>query len=207
MSWFSRLAKFDPDQPRDNDGRWTSSGITSRTGSHLLDKLHSDGGFTYQPVTGDAPKPGDKAYAVAYSKDTERVFPLASLSVKDVQGFVKENWSDLKKSDHYFGGWVDDGKAYLDCSIVKRDEAEAIKTAQENNQLAYFDFGGMRTVNTPDRTTKADDHAGKVKPPQKVHLASPTPEGVIKLYEALTGKTATPEEVAEVTREFAHLPK
>lgn len=55
-------------------------------------------------------------------------------------------------------------------------------------------------VNQDEAPTKNDT-------PAEVHLATPTPEGVIKLYEALTGKTATPEEITEIYVEFAHLPK
>jgi hypothetical protein len=198
MSWFTRLQKFSPDQPRDGDGRWSAGGLGSRIASNLISKLKGEGGFTYQPVTKDMPKPGDPVYAVAYSKDTERVYPLGTFKPSLLQGFVKENWTDLRQPDHYLGGWVDGGKAYIDCSIVTPDEERAIKVAKDANQLAYFSFKDMTPVDTPNR---ASVHKGDAK----VHLAPATAEGVISLYEALTGQSATPEEIAEVRREFAHL--
>jgi hypothetical protein len=63
-------------------------------------------------------------------------------------------------------------------------------------------------VKTPKKDHVAKDEApAKNETPAKIHLASPTPEGVINLYEALTGKTCTAEEIAEIHAEFARLPK
>ena len=139
---------------------------------------------------------------MAYSKTTEKVFDLNSITFENVRDYVKAHWADLKQPDHYFGGWVDSGKAYLDCSIIKHSEDEAIKVARDNDQLAYFSFEKMETVNTPAKEGKdvKKDDKKDTKPKGDVHLAGTTPEGIAKMYEALTGKAATAEQLAELAR-------
>ena len=148
------LDAFDPDEPRNERGEWTAGGahvtLTHQTARTLLERAKA-GGFTYQPWTKDSPQPGDKAFAVSYSKTTEYVTEVDKLTAEVITDYILDHWGDLQHPDHYLGAWLnpDDGKVYLDCSIVTRDEKEAIKIARANEQLAYFAFENLTTVQTP----------------------------------------------------------
>lgn len=115
----------------------------------LTDSLLSTGGFT-RSLLGDSPQPGDKLFAVAFSKDTERCFSLATFQPEDLVEFIADNAETLATPAVYLGGWVDAGFVYLDCSIITADENEAMRIAHENDQLAIFCFEDMTSkVTTP----------------------------------------------------------
>lgn len=104
-----------------------------------------DGGFTYQPATDESPTSG---YALSIYKGRERVFDVAKLTLNDLWEHAQDNWDLLSKPGNYIGGWhnPEDGKAYLDVSMVVKDKAEAERMGRENNQLAYFDLGKGESV-------------------------------------------------------------
>ena len=205
------LAKtFNPNQPRDYHGRWTSGAGSfgskdPKPASDLMSRLKEEGGFTYNVVSGDSPKPGDEAFAVSYSKTTERVLDLNKMSYRDLVKYVVDHSADLSKPDHYFGGWVDQGKAYLDCSIVKKSESDAISVAQANDQLAYFSFRDMRSIDTPKKKESnmpGEKKSADVKSPIKRFMVKPNFDSIAAMYEAMTGKKITPAERAAVEAEF-----
>lgn len=118
----------------------------------LLDRIKKEGGFTYSIVNESSPKPGDKAYVVSPYKDRERVLNLDRLTPKDLVRYIASNKDMLAKDDHYFGAWVDEGKAYLDVSVVMPTPEKARALCEKHDQLAYFDLEKMQTVNVKKRT-------------------------------------------------------
>ena len=110
--------------------------------STLATVLRTDGGFT-SSLTGDSPLPGECKFAVAYSKDSERYFPLSIFEPEDLIDFIADHADALASPGVYLGGWVDRGLVYLDCSLITSDESEAMRIARANEQLAIFCFEDM----------------------------------------------------------------
>ena len=52
------------------------------------------------------------------------------------------------------GSWVNDGKVYLDVTMLITDKRKAIETAYKNNQLAIYDNTNKVVIElpTPQRT-------------------------------------------------------
>ena len=112
--------------------------------SALMNELESNGGFTYS-LDGSSPRAGEKFFAVAYSKDSERTFPLASFTPEDLVSFIADNADALASENVHLGAWVDDGTVYLDCSLILDNEAEALAIGRRNDQLAIFCFENMES--------------------------------------------------------------
>ncbi len=163
----------------------------------LQKRVNEKGGFTYQPITKDSPQPGDTAFAVSYSKTTEKVIDKDKLKLTDIVKYIIAHQEDLSKKDHYLGAWVDGDKVYLDCSIVTKDEKEAVKIAQENDQLAYFSFKNLETVTTPQKSKSMDEKQessiSRMMIPGNMDL-----QHIIELYQNITGKTANKEDIEEL---------
>jgi hypothetical protein len=156
------LKDFNPDQPRDSSGKWTTEGggmvgghkdLVSRMFAAMTDEhgnLKPDAGFTLDARTKE---PVTEGYAVA-------VFPTHSLELDpknttkaDMQAKVAQWLNDNhgKLTDPAarvkIGGWVDPatGHAWLDVTRVyganERDMAMRIGTAK--NQIAIANLGAI----------------------------------------------------------------
>jgi hypothetical protein len=113
----------------------------------LATTLAHDGGFT-RSLLGDSPLPGSKLFAVAYSKDSERYFPLVTFEPEDLVDFIQDHADALSRPGIYLGAWVDRGLVFLDCSRITDDENEAMQIARDNDQLAIFCFEDMTSKAT-----------------------------------------------------------
>ena len=60
--------------------------------------------------------------------------------------YVSEHGFMLSDVTYNLGGWINDGKLYLDISVVYDNEEEAIRMAKENKQLAYFDIANGKEI-------------------------------------------------------------
>lgn len=56
--------------------------------------------------------------------------------------FIKEN---LPKQAH-FGLWIDNGKLYIDKSMVIVEKGNAMEIAKQNNELAIWDFATNESI-------------------------------------------------------------
>ncbi len=115
----------------------------------LTDTLHrtliENGGFTFKLDTGEEPRIGDRRFAVAYSKSTERVYNLDTFTIADLVEYIATHEHELSRANVHLGGWVDDGKVFLDCSIVVGDINIAIEIANRAEQIAIFCFEDCTT--------------------------------------------------------------
>jgi hypothetical protein len=104
-----------------------------------------DGGFTYQPTSGHQPT---KGYALSIYPDRSVAMDATKISSQDLVDYAAKNSDLFVKSDHYMGAWHDPetGKVFLDVSVVKTDEKEAIALALKHDQIAYFDLGNFKSV-------------------------------------------------------------
>lgn len=115
---------------------------------NLFSTLKREGGFTLNIETGESPEPGESKYAVAFSKTTERTFPLANFTPSDLVNFIAGNHDVLEQPGIFLGAWIDAGTVYLDCSLVTSDEKLAFRLARENEQIAVFCFENMESRTT-----------------------------------------------------------
>lgn len=114
-----------------------------------LTKLIKDNpeGFTVDPTTGAWPSEG---YVVAPLKRTEIILDEAELS-DDVARELLDNvvtMTQLTGSKVYAGGWLYEGKYYLDASMVFDNEADALYAAAAGRQIGLFDLGTFNEIET-----------------------------------------------------------
>ena len=112
-------------------------------------KKHSqEHGFTTDKF-GNAPTTGFMVSVIG----RESVSPVKSI-FGDYEGptygkifdFCHNNWDRVVNGD-YIGGWVSEGRLYLDVSVHFADRSEAIDFAVANDQLAIFDLDNCETIN------------------------------------------------------------
>lgn len=116
--------------------------------SDLLSRLFSNGGFSYSPTTKSFLAEG---YAVSIYKDRETVTDLGqsyNAATAAIASFWINNIDTLHEPNHVFGAWInpEDGKLYLDVSIVTLDLVRARDLARAHSQLAIFDITKGETI-------------------------------------------------------------
>jgi len=97
-----------------------------------------------------------KGYMVSIYKEREYVVPTPVADLKgksgeerlldEIHGFAKRNTDKTKLKNHYLGGWVEDGMAFLDVSVCTTKEADARAFAVRHQQLGYFDIKEKVTI-------------------------------------------------------------
>lgn len=128
-------------------------------------QLETEGGFTMS-LAGD---PQTSGYAVAPAKETERVYDSATWGETDLDEYIDEHWDLLTRERAKLGGWIHEGKVYLDVAIVVDDYDEALRLATAGDQIAFFDLANGIEINTDEanekrRTENADRGAARAIP-------------------------------------------
>jgi hypothetical protein len=109
----------------------------------LADQANENGGFTYNPTADTMPETG---FAVSIFKNLEVKLDHNQLSAFDIVNYMTRNMTTLKNTSACLGGWKNEGRWYLDISVVVGTKAEALTLAKENNQLAIFDLGRGESI-------------------------------------------------------------
>lgn len=124
-------------------------GVKVKEAKSLSTLLSGQGGFSYSTAKKSAPP--SKGFMISPYKDREFILGDVSMDdkekIKNIIKYSAKNKDLFKKKEHYFGGWVDNGKIYLDVAIRKEDEREAFNLAKQHNQLAVFNLENMESVN------------------------------------------------------------
>lgn len=132
-------------RPGEIGGSASVSGAVRDLGKGIVDRTRETGGFTVS-AKGEFLELGKTdGYAVGGQSNE------ASCSVKDwndsrkrnkfLREYVKQNVSKLMpETGNYLGGWVDNGRVYLDVSRVVKSEKEATIHAMKTDQDAITDF-------------------------------------------------------------------
>ena len=110
-------------------------------------KAHlADDGSTFDPRTGENFK-DQEAFSVSPYKDRETVIS-EELTSAHIDDFMRANADLLEKPDHVVGTWFnkDDGKSYLDVSILSKDRDEALRIGAENDQLEPFALKNLEDI-------------------------------------------------------------
>lgn len=206
-------AKYSPDQPRvpsgSGHGGEFGPGIgLDPTAATLGNQAIRGGGFSVS-TEGDNP---DHGWMVSQA-GTERSFSIDELASEqpmgtgptdnpwkdnvsnEIERFLTDNRTDLERPGTYLGGWVDEGRLYLDVSHNIESKEEAMTYADDQNQLAMFNAGTGEYVEFDRSATRAASREKKIGAPQfknreKVFLevgpGSTADELTAKLLAALT---------------------
>jgi hypothetical protein len=144
-------------------GEWRFPITREEIGRLAYQAINEKGGITID-LSGHEPSSG---YAFAPSKKTELPFEPGKITRADVQRYMVDHFTELKRPGNKLGIWVDDdGTTYLDVSQVGKPSPETIAAAQKAKQLAVWDIGAPPEHGNVDIGTI--DAAGKYHP-----IASP----------------------------------
>lgn len=146
------------DQPRDERGRWVSTG----GGADFVRDALLKGGFSYQPIAKMSPTSGCMV-SLHRRFGGEHVVELPDGSSEEVREFVQaemnkyvqEHVGLLKENQNlYVGGWVDQGNFYFDLSesVPADDMRNVVMKAMERDQK------GVYNVETGEYITEEDYH-------------------------------------------------
>jgi hypothetical protein len=149
-------------------GRAGMRGGSSSAGSSLIPSivaraLQRDGGITIS-TSGVRPRSG---FAVAGIKDkdgnrVERIFDTTKIDNTTIEKFVNENHAILSQPGHFIGGWVNEGKTYLDVSEVLDDKSKALDAAEARDEKAVYDLSNYEEHFTrEDHLRPSESNAGR----------------------------------------------
>lgn len=110
------------------------------TARHNL--LHN-GGFSVKPATGAAPKSG---YMVSIPGHTQIVH--GDVDEAHLAKYAADHADVLQHPGAHIGGWMNEGKTYLDVSHRYDKKSEAIKAGKAHNQIAIWDVKKGAEINT-----------------------------------------------------------
>lgn len=122
-----------------------------------FDSIKENGGVTIT-TEGNIPT---KGYAYAPAKNTEFSISEAEFTPQHLDDYAKEHAEALAQDGAHIGGWISEGKVYLDVSRVGKPSAKTIEEAQANQQLAVFDLEHFKEISTgqlaDNKYTKIDE--------------------------------------------------
>jgi hypothetical protein len=139
--------RFNPAELRDTRGRWTRFGGVGDAADVMMKNRE---GFSVSVRSGGEPVTG---YMVAqtdhthtYPEDILDDHARLTRAIDDM--LVKEKAAFAGRGDVYLGGWVHDGKLWLEPSdnIASRDEAES--EGRGRNQIAIWDVDNGEEIQT-----------------------------------------------------------
>lgn len=153
--------KYSEDQARDERGRWTSGGSSSEESvqpdlkpilhrvapsREMADRMINaakSGGFTLDFRT---MIPVEEGYSVGVFPQHSGVFDAATVTTDEVHSWLTANEGKLNDPRLKVGGWVDEGKLWLDIVRVysKGDRDLAITMGSKKNQIAIADLGAIK---------------------------------------------------------------
>ena len=158
------IAKYSPDEPRDDHGRWTDGGGSE--GGWVADPTAAGVnpyGFSIHPYRGTSPKTG---YQVAMKGHTEH-FPESIMLPENREALSKAVFEHREKNPDvykaggkvFIGGWVKDAMLWLEPSERVSSRTEAVRLGQERNQISIWDNALQREIDTGG-TGKVDKGQG-----------------------------------------------
>lgn len=121
--------------------------------------MEPDGGATWNPKNKTLVKQG---FAISPFPERSVSIPANELREDDIQNYLDRNDDLLSQSGHHLGIWHDPktDTIFLDISVVVDDVEEAKALCKKYDQVAFFDFQTMESVDV-DRTATS---GGAAKP-------------------------------------------
>ena len=137
---------YNPAELRDSRGRWTRFGGVGGAADTAMKERE---GFSVSPRTGEPPPGG---YMVAQTGAThtypESILDDHTALTRAIDDMLMGEPQAFTSTDTYLGGWVHDGKLWLEPSdnFTSRDQAEA--EGRRRNQIAIFDLNTYNEIPT-----------------------------------------------------------
>lgn len=167
--WFLRIAKYNPFH--DERGRFAQAGESTVAG-RMMDAVQS-GGFTYDPA-GKVPTQG---FSVGVYPEKSATIPLEQVTKSAVAEWMASNTDLLIERGNMLGGWVDNGKLYLD--IVKvfppTEKEAALAAGKEHNQISIADLAAINKGDW-DNAILPTGGDGISKSESRPHMVLATPD-------------------------------
>jgi hypothetical protein len=114
--------------------------------SNLKQELLQNNGFSYNINTGEFnPNYG---YFVSI-RGFEEAFNLSDFDDADIKRYLAIHSEQLADHGKWLGGWVEDGKVYLDVSLKTEFLERAIYLGILNDQKAVYDAYKSKVINIP----------------------------------------------------------
>ena len=138
--------RFDPGELRDDRGKWAKFAAVGEAADIMRSNRE---GFSVSLHSGDTPKQG---YMVAQTDHTH-VFPETVLDDRKalttaIDEMLMSERSAFEDRDTYLGGWVHDGKLWLEPSDNITNKATAVREAAQRNQIAIWDVNNGAEIQT-----------------------------------------------------------
>jgi hypothetical protein len=139
--------RFNPAEKRDSHGRWTRFGGVGQAADVMMKNRE---GFSVSVASGGEPVTG---YMVAQTDHTH-TYPASILddhrkltrAIDDM--LVQEKAAFRGRGDVYLGGWVHDGKLWLEPSDNIASRAQAEHEGRTRNQIAIWDVDNGEEIQT-----------------------------------------------------------
>ena len=133
-------------EPRDSRGRWTRFGAVGSAADTMMKNRE---GFSVSVRTGGEPAHG---YMVA-QVDHTHTYPASILDdhqklTRAIDDMLMSERSAFEGRDTYLGGWVHDGKLWLEPSDNITDQGQAVAEGQRRNQIAVWDVDNGQEIDT-----------------------------------------------------------
>tara|TARA_E500000318_G_C3521924_1_gene196772 strand:+ start:625 stop:1023 length:399 start_codon:yes stop_codon:yes gene_type:complete len=91
-----------------------------------------------------------RGYAVGGTEVPSLVEDNGSLSFNRFSASMQDMASKMLDPDtQVIGGWVDEGKAYIEVSDVVRSKYVALELATSRNEIAIYDFQNQKEIRNP----------------------------------------------------------
>jgi hypothetical protein len=121
----------------------------------LMKSLRDTGGFSFRDPTqalADAPTQG---YMVSQTPDFH--VPAKDFTPDHALDFWQQQKPHLDaNSDHYIGGWLENGNVYLERSKNHPNYNDAIPDAYGSDQIAFHDLGHHTDIDTAQTHYRGD---------------------------------------------------
>lgn len=125
--------------------RYAGVVTVDRSDEEAHDALIHNGGFSRHIQTGEPPKTGYMVGLHADRGGEESVHDLSDLTAQHIAEH-RARARSLANPHMYQGGWVHDGKAYLDRSLNIQDRNEAMEWGRAHKQLAIWDVAHGKEI-------------------------------------------------------------
>lgn len=137
---------FNPLEPRDTRGRWTRFGGVAQA-AETAEKNRE--GFSVSVVSGSEPPGG---YMVAQTGHTH-TYPESILDdhaklTRAIDDMLMTEKPAFAGKQTYLGGWVHDGKLWLEPSDRFDSQEQAVAEGSRRNQIAIFDLNTFNEIQT-----------------------------------------------------------
>jgi hypothetical protein len=165
--WAARITEFNP--YHDERGKFATApgGRVPLAGQKWLARQAADAvargegisinAWGYRPKTGYMVGGALPEYVVELPKKRVRPFVLQKTTE-----FVKKHRAEIIRRQLHIGGWIEDGKLYLDGSNRRSLRHEAILMGDDRKQIALWDLNKQQAIYlTPELVAKVRSRYGK----------------------------------------------